>query len=71
MYLDTRPGLRFGAPSAWPERAPRIGLEFKMAPTPALAVAQGALLRTRLRESTHLSLRVRHHGVGVVLRSEF
>jgi hypothetical protein len=70
LYLDTRPGLRFGSPTALPERAPRVGVEFKVAPNP-LAVAHGSLLRTKLSESTSLSLRVRRHGVGVVLRSEF
>jgi hypothetical protein len=71
LYLDTRPGLRFGSLTALPERAPRIGVEFKLAPNPVLAVAHGSLLRTKLSESTNLSLRVRRHGVAVVLRSEF
>jgi len=71
LYLDTRPGLRLGSPTALPERPPRIGLEFKLAPTPTLGLAHGTLLRTKLSEGTHLSLRVRRHGVGVVLRSEF
>ena len=71
LYLDTRPGLRLGHPSGLPEREPRIGVEFKLAPTPVHGVAKGTLLRTKLSEGTHLSLRVRRHGVAVVLRSEF
>jgi len=71
LYLEPRASLRLGSPAALPERAPRIGLEFKLAPTPALSVANGTLLRTKLSEGTHLSLRVRRHGVSVVLRSEF
>jgi hypothetical protein len=71
LYLDTRPGLGFGRPTALLERAPRIGVEFKLAPSPALSFAHGTLLRTKLSESTNLSLRLRRHGVGVVLRSEF
>ena len=71
LYLDTRPGLRLGSPTALPERPPRIGLEFKLAPTPKLGLANGTLLRTKLSEGTHLSLRVRRHGVAVMLRSEF
>jgi len=71
LYLEPRAGLRFGMQTALPERAPRIGVEFKLAPNPALVVAQGTLLRTKLSESTNLSLRVRRHGVAMVLRSEF
>jgi hypothetical protein len=71
LYLDTRAGPRFEALRALPERTPRIGLEFKLAREPALAAAQGTLLRTKLSESTNLSLRVRRHSVGMVLRSEF
>ncbi len=71
LYVDRQPGQRFGEQSAMPERASRIGVEYKLAPNPALLVAQGALLRTNLSESTSLSVRVRRHGVGVVLRSEF
>jgi hypothetical protein len=71
LYLDARPGVRFGNPTALPERAPRIGVEFKLAPTPTAGIAKGTLLRKKLSEGTHLSLRVRRHGVAVVLRSEF
>jgi len=70
LYLDTRRGLPFSGQNALPDRAPRVGVEFSLAPNPALAVA-GGLLHTKLSESTNLSVRVRRHGVGVVLRSEF
>lgn len=71
LYVDARPGLRFDGRSALPERAPRIGIEFTLAPRPAPSLALGTLLHTKLSESTHLSLRVRHDGFGVMLRSEF
>jgi hypothetical protein len=70
LSLDARPSL-LGIPTGLPQRAPRIGVELKLAPNPALVVAQGTLLRAELSQSTHLSLRVRRHSVGVVLRSEF
>ena len=71
LYVDTRSGMRFGGLSALPERAPRIAVEFKLAPSLALVAVHGTLLRTNLSESTHLSLRVRRHGVGIALGSEF
>ena len=70
LFLDTRRGLPFSGQNALPDRAPRVGVEFSLAPNPALAVA-GGLLHTKLSESTNVSVRVRRHGVGVVLRSEF
>jgi hypothetical protein len=71
VYGDTHAGLRFGGQSALPERAPRIGVAFAAAPAPALGLDRGALLRAKLSESTQLSLRAHHRGLGVVLRSEF
>jgi len=71
LYDDSSSALRLGSPSALPTRTPRIGVELNLVPAPSLALANGTLLRTRLSEGTHLSLRVRRHGVSVVLRSEF
>jgi hypothetical protein len=71
LYLDSSWGSRIGTPAGIGGPAPRIGLEFKLAPSPAHGLAKGQLLRTKLSENTHVSLRVRRHGVAVVLRSEF
>jgi len=71
VYGDTHAGLRFGGQSALPERAPRVGVEFAAAPAPAFGFDRGTLLHTKLSESTQLSLRAHHRGLGVVLRSEF
>ncbi len=74
LYADTPAGLRLGSPASpivVGERAPRIGLEFKVAPSQVHGIAKGTLLRKQLSEGTHVSLRVRRHGVAVVLRSEF
>ena len=71
LYADTRPGLRLAGTTALPAHAPRIGLELSLAPSPTLGVARGTLLRTKLSEGTYLSLRLRRHSIGVVLRSEF
>ena len=71
LYVDARPDLRFDGQSALPERAPRIGIEFTLVPRPAPGLALGTLLHTKLSKNTQLSLRVRHDGFGVMLRSEF
>lgn len=70
-YVDRPPGLDFEGQDALPVRAPRIGVEFTLAPGSALSLARGTLLRADLNESTELSLRVRRRGLGVLLRSEF
>jgi hypothetical protein len=71
LYVDMRPDLRFGGPIPRPEPAPRIGVELKLAPGFAPGIANGTLLRTTLSESTHLSLRARRGGLGVMLSSQF
>lgn len=71
LYVESRPELRLGGPIPWPEPAPRIGIEFKLAPGFMPGIAKGTLLRTTLSERTHLSLRAYRGGIGVMLSSQF
>jgi hypothetical protein len=71
LYVDRHPGVDFDGQDAPLVRAPRIGVEFTLAPSSALSLARGTLLRADLDGNTQLSLRVRRRGLGVLLHSEF
>ena len=64
-------GPRLTGPGAPPQRPTRVGAEFNLAAIPVNDVDHRILLRTRLSGGTHISLRARRRGIGVVLRSEF
>ncbi len=71
LYVDKRLGLEFDGQDSPLARAPRIGVEFTLAPSSVLGLAQGTLLRADLSGTTQLSLRVRRRGLGVLLHSDF
>jgi hypothetical protein len=68
LYVDT---ASWAAERDMQERDVRVGFEFKSAPSRALGLARGTLLRVQWNANSQVSLRVRSGGLVIALRSQF